>query len=341
VSDLAEGGRLVESVLAEYGERVATALESALPDGILRELLADYPNRGGRRLRPALCIAVARAFGGRLEDALGPAVAIEMLHNGFLIHDDIEDGSEARRGKPALHVMHGIPIAINAGDALCHLALRPLVEAGRSLGAEVGLRLIEETLRMGHRTVEGQALELHWRDHNVLDVSESDFLQMILDKTCWYTAIYPCRVGALVALRRPLAHEAFVRFGFFLGAAFQIQDDVRNLTSDFSTYGKEIGGDLSEGKRTLQLVQLFASASADERRRIEDILARPRSERTSEEIRWLYAAMVEHESLAYAEACSHGLAGAALHEFELAFGALPDSRDKRFIEALCRNVLEQ
>ena len=341
MSDPAEGGRLVESVLAEYGERVAAALEAQLPHGLLRGLMADYPGRGGRRLRPALCIAVARAFGGRLEDALGPAVAIEMLHNGFLIHDDIEDGSEARRGKPALHVLHGIPIAINAGDALCHLALRPLVQAGRSLGADVGLQLIEETLRMGERTVEGQALELHWRDHNVLDVTEADFLQMILDKTCWYTSIYPCRAGALVALRRPLAHDAFVRFGFYLGAAFQIQDDVRNLTSDFDRYGKEIGGDLSEGKRTLQLVHLHADASPAERKQIGEILARPRSDRTRDEIDWLYEAMLAHDSLTYAEACSHGLAGAALHEFEREFGALPDSRDKRFIEALCRNVLEQ
>src|SRR5258708_36159528 len=107
---------LVPDTLREYGDITRAALRNYLPSReprrYLYDLVADYPERGGKMMRPALCIATARAFGAPLEYALGPAISIELLHNALLIHDDIEDESEERRGRPTLHLLHGGPLAV-------------------------------------------------------------------------------------------------------------------------------------------------------------------------------------------------------------------------------------
>ncbi len=121
---------LVSSVLREYWEATRGLLFQYLPSqeprSYLYDLAADYPKRGGRAFRPSLCIATARAFGAPMELALRTAVSLEMIHNAMLIHDDVEDESEQRRGKPAMHRAEGVPIAINVGDFLALLAMRPV-----------------------------------------------------------------------------------------------------------------------------------------------------------------------------------------------------------------------
>src|SRR5207244_3449628 len=97
-------------------------------------LVAGYPRRGGRMLRPSLCIATARAFGAKLEVAVRSAVALELLHNAFLVHDDVEDDSDVRRGRPTLHTLHGVPLAVNVGDALALLGLRAVTDNQATLG---------------------------------------------------------------------------------------------------------------------------------------------------------------------------------------------------------------
>jgi geranylgeranyl diphosphate synthase type II len=164
---------------------------------------------------------------------------------------------------------------------------------------------------------------------------------MILKKTCWYTTIYPCRVGALIGTRDGVDLDRFLRFGFFLGAAFQIQDDLLNLTGDPERYGKERDGDLYEGKRTLMLIRLLEVSSPSEREQWSEILARSRSERTEDDVRMLRAAIDRHGCIEHARKVAHGLAGAAMHELQAAYGALPDSRHKDFIRALPVWMLER
>ena len=137
---------LVPSMLREYGDLTRAALTEYLPSReprrYLYDLLSDYPQRGGKMMRPSMCIAAARLYGAPLEDAMRTAVAIELLHNALLIHDDIEDGSEQRRGLPTLHVLHGIPLALNAGDTLTLMSLRPLIENRGRIGDRLTLRII-------------------------------------------------------------------------------------------------------------------------------------------------------------------------------------------------------
>jgi geranylgeranyl diphosphate synthase type II len=334
--------RLVKEVLQRYGAVAREALEQHLQPASRTELhglAADYPRRGGRLLRASVCIAAARAFGGSLEGAVDSAVAIELIHNAFLVHDDVEDASEERRGRPTMHRLQGVPIAVNVGDAMSIMSLRPLLANQVRFGAPLTLAILEETARMAEESVQGQALELAWRRDNVLELRSEDYLQMILKKTCWYSCIYPCRVGALIGTRGPISPERFVRYGFFLGAAFQIQDDLLNLVGDPVLYGKELGGDLWEGKRTLMLLRLSARATRREKIELRRILRRPRELRSAGEVGWIRDRMDAYDCLGYARQVAHGLAGAAVHEFDLECGGLPASIDKDFLRALPEWVL--
>ena len=335
---------VVRETLAEYGAATHQALQAHLPTGQpqrhLYDLLADYPRRSGKMMRSSLCIATARAFGASVDDALQSAVAIELLHNALLVHDDIQDGSEQRRGRPTLHALHGVPLALNAGDALGLLSVRPLVANVSRLGPRLALRIFEETERMAWESAEGQAMELGWRRDNASDLSDSDYLTMVLKKTCWLATIHPSRVGALIGSRGRAPLTPFVRFGFFLGAAFQIQDDLLNLVAD-DRYGKELHGDLVEGKRTLMLNHVLMQATPKERARLSRILDPVRQPPGAAQVAWLRGLMERYGSIEHARGIAHGLAGAALHEYAGIYDALPDSRDKQFIRGLVTWVFER
>jgi geranylgeranyl diphosphate synthase, type II len=331
-------------MLREYGDLTRAALAKYLPSReprrYLYDLLSDYPQRGGKMMRPSICIAAARLFGAPLENAIHTAVAIEMLHNALLIHDDIEDGSEKRRGRPTLHLLHGVPLALNAGDTLTLMSFMPLLENRVRIGERLTLRIIEETQRMARECAEGQAMELGWRRYNTTELGDADYLEMVLKKTCWLATIYPVRVGALIGSRDSVDLDPFLRYGFFLGAAFQIQDDLLNLVGD-EAYGKETDGDIWEGKRTLMLIHTIRESTTKERARLSEVLRRPRESRTLSEVRWIRKLMNKYGCTEYARKIAHGLAGAALHEYSLISAGLPDSRDKAFLEQMVTWVIER
>jgi geranylgeranyl diphosphate synthase type II len=335
---------LVNEVMNEYGCITRREVERYIPQGApqrhLYDPIADYPRRGGKMMRPSICIANARAFGADLEDALSSAVAIELLHNALLIHDDIQDESEERRGIPTLHKLYGVPLAINAGDTLAMLSLRPLIDNVLTIGPRISSAIMEEAQHMALASAEGQAMELGWiRDHS-LDLGDEDYLEMVLKKTCWFATIFPSLVGALIGTRQSEGREQLLKFGFFLGAAFQIQDDVMNLLAD-ARYGKEIDGDIYEGKRTIMLLHVFRCASFEEKQLLTDIMALPREQRDADKVNFVRGLMDRYGSIPYAKAIAHGLAGAALHEYSGIYGNLPASRDKEFIRRLVTWVFER
>lgn len=334
----------VATVLEEYGAMTRKTLANYLPKKeprrYLYDLVADYPNRGGKMMRSSICIATCKAFGGTADDALLTAVSVELLHNALLIHDDIEDESEERRGGPTMHKMYGIPMAINVGDTLTLLSLRPLLDNHRRLGMDLTFKLVKETEIVACDSAEGQAMELGWRMDNTPDVSERDYLDMVLKKTCSLATMYPVRIGALIGTHGAINPARFTRFGFFLGAAFQIQDDLLNLFAD-DGYGKELNGDLWEGKRTLMLIHLLRECRSDERERIVRFLGLARDSKSADEVDWLRRRIDCYGSIDYAREYAMGMAGAALEEFSRAFGALPASRDKEFLERLSIWVFER
>ncbi len=134
---------------------------------------------GGKALRPALSIAACLGLGGHLEAVLPTAATLELYHNAFLIHDDIEDESWWRRGKPTLHIDHGVPIAINVGDAMLSLSLQPLLDNVERVGLGPALRILRAVAKMTRLTVDGQALELDWVRSNRWRLNDADYLKMV------------------------------------------------------------------------------------------------------------------------------------------------------------------
>ena len=332
------------SVLTLYRERAAEEVERRLPRGEPRQWLyepmADYPHRAGKALRAALCLASCGAFGGRENDALTVAAAIELAHCAFLIHDDIQDGSHTRRGGPTLHRCEGVPLALNAGNALALVSFDVLRAGCRRFGQTLSGRIFDEFCSAVWRTLEGQALELGWRRDGVVDVTARDYLTMVLGKTCWYTTIAPLRIGALIGSRGSADLAAIGRFGLFLGAAFQITDDVLNVTGGEAVYGKESHGDLREGKRTLMVIHLLSVAEPNDRREIVEVLLRS-DDRADEQIAWLVGLLRHYGSIAFAQAFARGVADAAASAFPAAFQAVRHSEHAGVIRDLVAYMIER
>lgn len=341
----ADGAQLVEAYADDVSRLVRRSMLDSIPDGEphrwLYRAARDYPSRPGKAIRPALCLATSRAFGGSDDDILPVAVAIELLHNAFLVHDDIVDGSERRRGRPTLPAEYGLGLALNAGDALAVLSNQVLRRHTSRMDDDLAEQLLSEFDAMALRTLEGQATELGWRRDRVDGLEPEDYLDLIMHKTCWYTTVHPLRVGALIGSGGAADLRPMVRFGFYLGAAFQIQDDLLNLLGTEREYGKEIDGDLYEGKRTLPLIHLLRNARGRDRRALDRYLGRERSERTAAMVAEIRALLDAYGSLEFAAAYAQGIAGAALDAFEAAFAPAADGPDRDFVRALVPYMLDR
>jgi len=328
----------VERQLAQYRDVTYRALLAQLPTReprrYLYDLISNQLSHVGKGLRPALCIATCRAFGGSIEQALPSAMSIELLHNAFLVHDDIEDGSLYRRNRETLYVEQGVPIALNVGDAMNAISISSLTENIPILGADLAYRILHEAQHLVLQSVEGQALELGWTRDNVFELTEDDYLRLVLKKTCWYTCIHPCRIGALIGTGGAIDADRFNLFGFLLGAAFQIQDDILNLVGDQAQYGKEILGDIWEGKRTLMLVNALRECTADERGQLRSILSVPREQRTEQDVQWVFRLFEHYASIDFARATLRQVVHAALDEFDVAYRDAARSADRDFIREL-------
>lgn len=239
-----------------------------------------------------------------------------------------------------MHSEHGVGIAVNVGDAMNVLSIRPLMENLATLGPDLTWRIFEEVEHMVRESVEGQAIELGWVRDNECNLTVADYLRMTLKKTCWYTCIHPCRIGALIATQDGNL-DRFNRFGYYMGAAFQIQDDILNLVGDHKKYGKEIGGDIREGKRTLMLIHALNESSEKEKPRLRQFLATPRLQRSPQDVRWVYRLMSKYDCIEFARSAARELAGAAIYEFHKAYGMLPDSEDKLFLEQIVMYMIDR
>jgi geranylgeranyl diphosphate synthase type II len=170
---------------------------------------------------------------------LRTAAVIEMYHNAFLIHDDVEDQSWSRRNQPTLHAAYGEAIAVNVGDGMLLLCQEALDQNLKLLGLGPALRIRRVVLRMSREAVEGQAMELEWIRANRWDLTDADYLRMVHKKTSWYSFTAPLVLGALIAGLSEERHVGLRCLAALLGGAFQIQDDVLNLIGDPARTGKE------------------------------------------------------------------------------------------------------
>ena len=187
---------------------------------------------------------------------------------------------------------------------------------------------------MAMRTLEGQAIELGWQLDNVEDLRPEDYLELIMHKTCWYTTIHPLRVGALVGSGGKADLAPLVRFGFHFGAAFQIRDDLLNLIGDERTYGKEILGDLYEGKRTLTLMHLLSDGDGRGPGAAQRLPAARQAERSDDMVRTVRRLMDDYGSVDFTREYAEGILLAAEEYFEQAFADAHPGPDLDFLRSL-------
>jgi geranylgeranyl diphosphate synthase type II len=313
--------------------------------GGLYELMLDYPLRGGKAIRPALSIAVCRAAGGALSHVLPTAAVLELYHNAFLVHDDVEDFSERRRHETTLNRLHGMPTAVNVGDGMLALAIHPLLDNIALIGLGKALKILRVISRMARETAEGQMIELGWIRSNEWNQSDADYIRLVHKKTAWYSFVAPMMVGAISA---GLGKEETARIGraaIPLGIAFQIQDDILNLESDADDYGKDFCADLTEGKHTLILIHALRSASSRERAEAVRILGKPITgagcARTVDDIAYLRGLIDRHRSIAYAKfvAKRHTLRFAGMLQRIVA--GWPESEHRQFLTDLGEYTIQR
>jgi geranylgeranyl diphosphate synthase type II len=267
---------------------------------LLYKMMRDYPERPAKGLRPFICVTSCKAFGGKEKEALLTAACIELFQNWILIHDDIEDASEMRRGQPVLHRKYDESLALNTGDALHARMWGYLLRNKDTLGTDRTYKILEEFSTMVNETTEGQHMELVWVVGRRWDLEEKDYLDMVTRKTAWYTVTSPSRLGAIIARTPESEMEKLLEFGWKLGVGFQIQDDSLNLIGDEKKFGKKSSDDILEGKRTLMLLRLLRLSTPNERERLIRIMNKTRKRKTSKDVEYVLSLMRRYKTIEYA-----------------------------------------
>ncbi|WP_457614537.1 polyprenyl synthetase family protein [Methanopyrus sp.] len=309
-------------------ELVDTKIEEVLPRGGPNDLYDacwHLIEAGGKRIRPLLAIKSCLLLGGSEEKVLPEATAVELIHTFTLIHDDIMDEDNERRGVPAVHVKWGVPVAILAGDTLFSKAFEVAAEGGK-------VEAVKELARACTEICEGQAMDIEFE--NRIEVTEEEFLEMIRKKTAALIRA-SCVVGGLKAGANQEQLEALREYGENLGIAFQIQDDVLDLIGDESELGKPVGSDIVEGKKTLIIIKGLEIADEEQRERILSVLGNENASR--EDVREVIQILEELGAIDYAKERAREYANRA----KAALRKLPENEHREFLEKLADFVVER
>lgn len=242
----------------------------------------DMLDRGGKRWRPALFLLICEALGKKAADFLDFAIIPEVVHNGTLVIDDIEDTSDVRRGKPCTYKLVGLDIAVNAGNAMYYLPLLPLMEKRNQLSADKLRDIYEIYVQEMINLSIGQAMDIAWHKGiaNADDITEQDYLQMCAYKT-GTLARMAAKLAAVIADADKNQVEKLGYFAESIGVAFQMQDDILDLTGkEFAEKKGGLGQDITEGKRTLMIIHTLKNADIQDKKRLIKILGMHTSDQT-------------------------------------------------------------
>ncbi|WP_405294163.1 short chain isoprenyl diphosphate synthase IdsA [Methanobrevibacter sp.] len=247
----------VKEVLGNYSTDITRTIEEELatitPDN-LGEASIYLTKAGGKMLRPALTLITAEAVGGKRESALKTGSAIELIHTFSLIHDDIMDQDDMRRGMPSVHKVWGDDVAILAGDTLFSKAFEIIITS-QDTTPDQNNKALATVADACVKICEGQALDMGFEER--FDVTEDEYMEMIFKKTGALIAA-ATKAGAIMGGANDEVIDAMYEYGRLIGLAFQIQDDYLDLASDEETLGKPIGSDIAKGKMTIIAIKGLA-----------------------------------------------------------------------------------
>ncbi|NTW51349.1 MAG: polyprenyl synthetase family protein [Chlorobiaceae bacterium] len=321
--DIKEVTSSVTEELKVFRERYKSVLHSSnsLVDKVTRYVLKQQ----GKQIRPLLVLLSAKVCGQVVDVSYRGAIMIELLHSATLIHDDVVDGAEMRRGIPSINALWKNKISVLIGDYLLSKGLLYSLENNDFQS----LRLVSEAVR---RMSEGEILQI--QKTRSLDITEEDYISVIADKTGSLIAT-SCAIGAASATSSEQDIASLKSYGEFLGLAFQIRDDLLDYTGDSKKTGKQLGIDIKDRKITLPLIYALRHAEKGEQNKIKTILksSRKRSVRSREVIDFV----TQKGGLDYAASIAEGFADKALESIS----HFPDNEAKRSLQHLVAFVMKR
>lgn len=341
----------VTKILTEIKPLIDKKIEKHIPRKGYPQVLFDgcwkYFDYGGKRFRPALIALSCEALNGKTKDTIPAGAALEIAHTFLLIHDDIEDYSELRRGEPCLHITYGIPHAVNMADYIVIKGYESLLSGQKIWGSEKTIKIIELMNEMLSITGIGQAMEIEQRDRDLSEATMEWYEKMSLHKTGYYSGGTPCAIGAVIAGGNEKQIEALKKFGFAIGIAFQIQDDILNVTMSESEektapstagggYGKDFAGDIKEGKRTLLIVHAFKNADKNEKEKMRKLVGK--KDITVKEKKEIIEIMKKYGSIEFAKNYARNMVGEAVKNMK---DNIPETEGRKKLEFIANFLIER
>lgn len=321
----------VKEILGNYSKDITKTIEEELavitPNN-LAEASVYLTRAGGKMLRPALTLITADAVGGARESALKSAAAIELIHTFSLIHDDIMDQDDMRRGMPSVHKVWGDDVAILSGDTLFSKAFEIII-GNEGTTSDQNNKSLATVADACVKICEGQALDMGFEER--FDVNEEEYMEMIFKKTGALIAA-ATKVGAIMGGASEEVINAMYEYGRLIGLAFQIQDDYLDLASDEETLGKPIGSDIGKGKMTVIAINGLAS---DDNGRLLEILKD--NENSDEDIAEAIDILTNCGAIEYAR----NLALESVNQAKEVLEILDDSSSKQLLVDIADFVLER
>ncbi|MBL0040664.1 MAG: polyprenyl synthetase family protein [Xanthomonadales bacterium] len=288
---------------------------------LVNQVAEHIVSGGGKRLRPMLVLLAAEAAGYRGTQHFQAAAVIEFIHTATLLHDDVVDESDLRRGRRTANAVFGNAASVLVGDYLYSRAFQLMVELER-------MRIMQVMADTTNQIAEGEVLQLMHIGNP--DTDEAAYLRVIERKTAVLFAA-ACRVGAILADAPKVVEDALADYGMALGMAFQIADDVLDYVSDADTMGKNVGDDLAEGKPTLPLIHALQHADAESAQTIRRVIETGGLDSLDRVI----GAIRDSGAIDYSVARAQGYADAA----HRALNALPDSVARASLDTLARYAI--
>lgn len=321
----------VKEVLGNYSSDILKTIEEELstitPDNLC-EASIYLTRAGGKMLRPALTLIVSEAVGGVKENSLKSAAAIELIHTFSLIHDDIMDDDDMRRGMPSVHKVWGEDVAILSGDTLFSKAFEIIIGT-ENTSPDQNNKALATVADACVKICEGQALDMGFEDR--FDVTQDEYMEMIFKKTGALIAA-ATKTGAIMGGASDEVIDAMYEYGRLIGLAFQIQDDYLDLASDEETLGKPIGSDIAKGKMTIIAINGLEASGSD---RLLELLKDENN--SQEDIDEAIQILNDCGAIEYAR----NLAQESVQQAKEVLEILPDSSSKQVLADIADFVLER
>jgi len=323
----------LELELKKRSDFFNTQLEKFLRNGKpenLYDAARHLPLAGGKRLRPCMAMVACESVKGDIIKVIPFSIALELVHNFTLVHDDIMDKSKLRRNIPAVHIKYGEPTAIIAGDLLFAKAFESMhnITADYSVFKNIEYGLIDCVKKI----CEGQQLDLEYEKRKI--ISEDEYIDMICKKTAVFFQ-FAAEGGAILGGGNSEQIHALNEYGLNLGLGFQIWDDFLDISSDEKTLGKDIGNDIRNGKKTLIAVHCLNSANGKDKEILEEIFGNRYA--TEQQVKQVYDLFIKLKSIDYAKNCALNYCEKA----KKALGSLEDSDAKKILLELATYAISR